>query len=171
MQKRSNEVTMQGKPVTLLGAEIKVGDTAQDFTVTDPQLQPVKFSDFKGKIRIINAIPSIDTSVCSKQLHRFNSEAANLNDDVIIFSVSTDLPFALQRFSQAEGIDAVKVTSDHKALDFGLKYGVAIEELRLLSRAVFVVDKNDQVVYVQYVKEITTEPDYDQALAAVKNIK
>lgn len=170
MQKITNQVTMRGVPVTLLGTHIKVGDKAPDFTVQDSVMKPVKLSDFKGKVRIINSVPSIDTSVCSAQVHRFNTQAAKLKD-VVIFSVSVDLPFALNRYCAAEGIDAVKVTSDHKDLDFGLKYGVVIEQLRLLTRAVFVVDKNDNIVYVQYVKETSEEPDYDKVLAVINTLK
>lgn len=170
MQKITNQVTMRGVPVTLLGTHIKVGDKAPDFTVQDSAMKPVKLSDFKGKVRIINSVPSIDTSVCSAQVHRFNTQAAKLKD-VVIFSVSVDLPFALNRYCAAEGIDAVKVTSDHKDLDFGLKYGVVIEQLRLLTRAVFVVDKNDNIVYAQYVKETSEEPDYDKVLAVINTLK
>lgn len=170
MRKITNQVTMRGVPVTLLGTHIKVGDKAPDFTVQDSAMKPVKLSDFKGKVRIINSVPSIDTSVCSAQVHRFNTQAAKLKD-VVIFSVSVDLPFALNRYCAAEGIDAVKVTSDHKDLDFGLKYGVVIEQLRLLTRAVFVVDKNDNIVYVQYVKETSEEPDYDKVLAVINTLK
>ncbi|MWN89291.1 thiol peroxidase [Gilliamella sp. Pra-s65] len=167
MQKRANEVTMRGNPITLLGPKINVGDLAPDFTVQDLEMKPIKLSDFSGKVRIINSVPSIDTSVCSAQVHHFNVEAAKLKDTVI-FSISVDLPFALNRYCAAEGIDAVKVTSDHKELNFGLKYGVVIEQLRLLTRAVFVIDKNDKIVYVEYVKETSLEPDYDKALAAAK---
>lgn len=170
MQKITNQVTMRGVPVTLLGTHIKVGDKAPDFTVQDSAMKPVKLSDFKGKVRIVNSVPSIDTSVCSAQVHRFNTQAAKLKD-VVIFSISVDLPFALNRYCAAEGIDAVKVTSDHKDLDFGLKYGVVIEQLRLLTRAVFVVDKNDNIVYVQYVKETSEEPDYDKVLAVINTLK
>lgn len=170
MQKRTNEVTMQGNPVTLLGNKVKIGEQATDFTVADKNMKPVKLSDFKGKVKIINAVPSIDTSVCDAQVHHFNAEAAKLNN-VVILSVSVDLPFALNRYCAAEGINAVHVTSDYKDLDFGLKYGVVIEELRLLSRAVFVIDQHDKIVYVEYVKEIATEPDYQKALAAANTCK
>lgn len=170
MLKRSNEVTMKGNAVTLLGNKLNVGDVAPDFTVITKDNLPLKLSDFKGKIKIINAVPSIDTSVCSMQVHHFNNEAAKLND-IVILSISVDLPFALSRYCAANGIDAVKVTSDHKDLDFGLKYGVVIEELRLLSRAVFVLDGNDKVCYVEYVKEISHEPDYQKAIEAAKVIK
>lgn len=169
MQKRVNEVTMRGVPVTLLGPKIKVGDIASDFVVQDATMKPVKLSDFNGKVRIINSVPSIDTSVCSAQVHRFNVEATKLKDTVI-FSVSVDLPFALGRYCAAEGIDAVKVTSDHKDLDFGLKYGVVIEDKRLLARAVFVIDKNNKIAYVEYVKETSDEPNYDKALSVVKTL-
>ena len=169
MQKRVNQVTMKGHPITLLGPEIKVGDKAPDFVVENNKMQPVKLSDFKGKVRIINSVPSIDTSVCSAQVHRFNVEATKLKN-TIIFSVSVDLPFALNRYCSADGIDEVKVTSDHKNFDFGLKYGVVIEEMRLLARAVFVIDKNDKIAYVEYVKEISNEPDYDKILKVVKTI-
>jgi thioredoxin-dependent peroxiredoxin len=167
MQKRVNEVTMRGAPITLLGPKINVGDIAPDFIVQDLAMKPIKLSDFKSKIRIINSVPSIDTSVCSAQVHHFNAETAKLKDTVI-FSISVDLPFALNRYCAAEGIDVVKVTSDHKDLDFGLKYGTVIEELRLLSRAVFVINKNDKIAYVEYVKETSSEPNYDKALAAAK---
>ena len=170
MQKRTNEVTMKGQPVTLLGPRLKVGDKAPDFLVTGSDRAPIKLSDFKGKVKIINAVPSVDTPVCNAQVHHFNVEAGKLKDTVIL-SVSVDLPFALARYCAADGIDAVKVTSDHKDLDFGLKYGVVIEELRLLSRAVFVVDKNDVITYVEYVTEVSHEPNYDAALAAAKAIK
>lgn len=169
MQKRVNEVTMRGTPVTLLGPKIQVGDTARDFIVQDATMKPVKLSDYKGKVRIINSVPSIDTSVCSAQVHHFNVEAAKLKDTVI-FSVSVDLPFALSRYCAAEGIDAVKVTSDHKDLDFGLKYGVVIEEKRLLTRAVFVIDRNDKIIYAEYVKEISDEPNYDKILTVIKTL-
>lgn len=167
MQKRVNEVTMRGNPITLLGSKINVGDMAPDFTVQDLEMKPIKLSDFNGKVRIINSVPSIDTSVCSAQVHHFNVDATKLKD-TIIFSISVDLPFALNRYCAAEGIDEVKVTSDHKDLDFGLKYGVVIEQLRLLARAVFVIDKNGKIAYVEYVKETSSEPDYDKALAAAK---
>ncbi|OCG01375.1 thiol peroxidase [Gilliamella sp. wkB112] len=169
MQKRVNEVTMRGTPVTLLGPKMKVGDLAPDFVVQDASMNEVKLSDFTGKVRIINAVPSIDTSVCSAQVHHFNVAAANLKD-TIIFSISVDLPFALRRYCAAEGIDEVKVTSDHKDLDFGLKYGVVIAEKRLLTRAVFVIDQQGKIAYLEYVKEVSNEPDYDKVLTAVKTL-
>jgi thiol peroxidase len=169
MEKRTGVITFGGNPLTLAGNEIKVGAKAPDFYALNSKLQPVKLSDFDGKVRIISVFPSIDTPVCAAQTRRFNVEAANLGD-VQILTVSCDLPFALGRFCAAEGIDKEITLSDHKELDFGLKYGFAIDELRLLSRGVVVVDKDGVVKHVQYVKEITEEPDYDSAIEAVKKI-
>lgn len=167
MSKRNNVVTMQGNPLTLVGTEIKVGDKAPDFTVLDAGLAPVKLSDAKGKKVIISVAPSIDTSVCAAQTRKFNEEAAKL-PGVEIYCISNDLPFALGRFCSAEGIDAVKVLSDHKDLSFGDQYGYVIEELRLLARGIVVVDETGTVVHVEYVPEATDHPDYDAALAAAK---
>jgi len=169
MEKRTGIITFGGNPLTLAGNEIKVGAQAPDFYALNSKLEPVKLSDFDGKVRIISVFPSIDTSVCAAQTRRFNVEAANLGD-VQILTVSCDLPFALGRFCAAEGIDKEITLSDHKELDFGLKYGFAIDELRLLSRGVVVVDKDGTVKYVEYVKEITEEPDYDSAIKLVKEL-
>ncbi|MDE7149227.1 MAG: thiol peroxidase [Bacteroidales bacterium] len=167
MEERKGVVSMQGNALTLCGPELKVGATAPDFTVLDAALQPVRLSDFKGQIKVISTIPSIDTGVCAMQTRRFNQEAAEL-EGVAILTVSCDLPFALGRFCGAEGIDKVKTLSDHMATEFGLKYGFLIKELRLLNRGIIVLDRNDKVVYVEYVKENTDLPDFDAALAAVK---
>ena len=167
MEKRTNMVTFQGNPLTLLGPEITVGSAAPDFTVLSTELSPVKLSDTDGKIRIISVVPSIDTPVCDMQTRRFNEEAAKLGG-VTVLSISVDLPFALAKYCAANGIEIVKTLSDHKDLDFGLKYGFVIEELRLLSRGIVVIDKRGIVRYVQYVKEITDQPDYDKALEAAK---
>ena len=169
MEKRTGVITFGGNPLTLAGNEIKVGAKAPDFYALNSKLQPVKLSDFDGKVRIISVFPSIDTPVCAAQTRRFNVEAANLGD-VQILTVSCDLPFALGRFCAAEGIDKEITLSDHKELDFGLKYGFVIDELRLLARGVVVVDKDGVVKHVEYVKEITEEPDYDSAIEAVKKI-
>lgn len=169
MKKNTGVITFAGNPLTLLGEMIKPGDKAPDFTVSANDLKPVKLSDYKGKIRIISSVPSVDTGVCAAQTRRFNVEAAKL-EDVVILTVSADLPFALGRFCAAEGIDKVITLSDHKSTDFGLKYGFLIEELRLLARGIVVIDKDDTVRYVEYVKEVTTHPDYDKALKAVKSI-
>lgn len=165
---RKNAVTFLGNGVTLLGNEIKVGDVAPDFTALDVELNPVKLSDAKGKTVILSVAPSLDTSICAAQTRRFNEEAAKL-DNTVVYAISVDLPFALGRFCSTEGIDNVKTLSDHKELDFGVKYGFAIEELRLLARGIVVVGADGVVKYVQYVPEITTHPNYEAALKAAKN--
>ena len=170
MQKIKDKVTFKGNPVTLLGTPIAEGDQAPDFTVLDNGLNPTKLSDYDGKVRILSVFLSIDTGPCSNQTRKFNQEAANLGDDVVVLSISNDLPFALARFCGAEGIDQVVTLSDHKDVDFGTKYGFLVEEMRLLARGVVVVDKDNTVRYVQYVPEISEEPDYDAALKAAKKL-
>lgn len=169
MTRNEGVTTFAGKPLTLLGQMVKTGDKAKDFTVLANDLSPVKLSDFDGKVRILSLAPSIDTGVCAAQTRRFNLEASKLKD-VVILSVSMDLPFALRRFCGAEGIDAVKTLSDHKNADFGTQYGFLIEELRLLNRGIVVIDKEGAVKYVEYVKENTNEPDYDKALKVAKSL-
>ncbi|MCR6095523.1 thiol peroxidase [Salipaludibacillus agaradhaerens] len=164
------EVTFKEKPVTLVGDDISVGDKAPDFTVLATDLSEITLSDSKGKIRLISVVPSIDTGVCDQQTRRFNEEAAKL-ENVEILTISVDLPFAQKRWCAAAGIDNVQTLSDHRDLDFGKKYGVAIEELRLLARAIFVVDSSDTVVYVEYVPEVSQHPNYEEAINAVKNAK
>lgn len=168
MDKRKGIVTFKGNPITLLGPEIKVGAKAPDFTVLSTSLEPVKLSDSNGQVRIISVVPSVDTPVCNLQTRHFNQDASQLGG-VLVLSVSVDLPFALAKYCAAEGIENVKTVSDHKDLDFGLKYGFVIEELRLLARGIVVVDKEGIVRYVEYVKEIAEQPDYDKALAAAKS--
>lgn len=168
MEKNKNKVTFMGNPVTLLGKETKVNDKAVDFTVLNNNLEPVKLSDFEGKVKILSLFPSVDTGVCSKQNHTFNEEAANLSEDIVILAISNDLPFALKRFCGAEGIDNLITLSDHRDLDFSSKYGFLIEELRLIARGVIVIDKDNVVKYVEYVPEIGEEPDYDSAINAAK---
>jgi thioredoxin-dependent peroxiredoxin len=170
MHKDQDKVTFKGNPVTLLGNPIKVGDDAPDFQVLDKGLQTQNLSDYAGKVRILSVFPSIDTSVCFQQNRKFNEEAANLSDDIVILAVSNDLPFALNRFCDAEGIDKVVTLSDHKDVDFGTKYGFLIEEMRLLARGVVVIDQSGQVKYVEYVPEIGQEPDYGSALNAAKDL-
>ena len=166
--KRKNAVTLEGNPVTLLGEEVKVGQKAPDFKVLDSELKEVNLSAFKGKIKVIASVPSLDTPICDLQIKRFNDEAAGLSRDVAIIFISMDLPFAQKRFCQAYNIKKVKTFSDHKDSVFGLNYGVLIKELRLLSRAIFIIDKEDKVQYVEYVKEVGSHPDYDGALNALK---
>lgn len=160
-------ITFKGNQVTLLGNEVKVGDQAPDFKVLANDLSEVSLQDSKGSVRLISVVPSIDTGVCDAQTRRFNEEAANLGN-VKVLTVSVDLPFAQKRWCGANGIENVQTLSDHRELSFGEAYGVAIKELRLLARAVFVVDANDKVTYVEYVSEATDHPNYDAAIEAAK---
>lgn len=170
MERNKEKVTFQGNPVTLVGSEIKPGNKAPDFTVLNNELKPVSMSDYDDKIKILSVFPSVDTGVCSKQNHRFNEEASKLSDDIVILAISNDLPFALSRFCGAEGIDKVITLSDHKDLDFSMKYGFLIEELRLLARGVVVIDKDNTVKHVEYVPEIGQEPDYETAIKTANEI-
>ena len=147
------KVTFQGNPLTLEGTQVKVGDTAPDFTVVDNDLNPFKLSDTKGK-RVFLTVPSLDTPVCDTEVRRFNQEAAKLGD-VTIYTISMDLPFAQGRWCGGAEIDKVKTVSDYKDREFGKNYGVYINELGLLSRAVFVIDENNKIVYVEYLNEIS----------------
>ncbi|MEI3599918.1 MULTISPECIES: thiol peroxidase [unclassified Oceanobacillus] len=161
------QITFHNDPVTLLGTEVKVGDEAPDFTVLANDLKEVSLDDYKGKIKLISVVPSIDTGVCSDQTKRFNEEASKL-DNVHVLTISMDLPFAQTRWCAAEGVKNLDTLSDHRDADFGEKYGVLIKELRLLARSIFVVNSNDKVTYVEYVDEVSNHPDYDAALEAVK---
>ncbi len=163
-------VNMRGNPLTLVGEELKVGAKAPDFEVLNNDLQPVKLSSYKGKICIISSVPSLDTPICDIQTRRFNTEAASLSNDVVILTLSVDLPFAQKRWCGAAGVDKVITLSDHRDTSFGNAFGVLIKELRLLARAVFVIDKQGIVRHAQIVGEIATEPDYDAALNAVKQL-
>ena len=171
MPERSNLVTMGSKPVALLGSQLKVGDVAPDFTAVGNDLKPVTLSQFKGKVVVISAVPSLDTPVCDMETRRFNAEAAKLGPDVVILTVSMDLPFAQKRWCGAAGVDRVVTVSDHRDAAFGMSYGVLIKDLRLLARAVFVVDRQGGIRYIQLVKEVGTEPDYAPVLAAVKELQ
>jgi thioredoxin-dependent peroxiredoxin len=167
---RKGIVTLQGNPLTLIGPELNAGSHAPDFIVLDAELKPASLKDFSGKTRIISVTPSLDTPVCDLQLRRFNAEAAKMQGDVVVLNISMDLPFAISRFCTSAGIDAVKALSDHRDASFGTAYGLLIKELRLLARAIFVIDKNDVIRYREIVPEIANQPDYDKALEAVKKI-
>jgi thiol peroxidase len=168
---RYGAVTLKGNPVTLVGAEVKVGQRANDFSVLDNELKEKTLADFKGKIKLIASVPSLDTPVCDTEIKRFNDEASRVSKDLVIIFISMDLPFAQKRFCQEFEINKIKTLSDHKSASFGVNYGVLIKELRLLARAIFLVDKDDNVVYVEYVKEVGMPPNYDAALNAIKKIK
>lgn len=162
-------VTFGGNPVTLIGNEVKVGDQAPQFKVLANDLSEKTLNDFKG-VRLISSVPSLDTGVCDAQTRRFNEEAGDISG-VTVLTVSADLPFAQARWCGASGLDNVITLSDHRDFSFAEAYGVGIKELRLLSRAVFVVDSNDKVTYVEYVGEVTDHPNYEAALAAAKEAK
>lgn len=159
-------VTFQGNPLTLVGKQLKVGDAAPEAELLANDLSPVKLSSFRGKVSVILAVPSLDTPVCDMETRKFNEQAASLGDDVVVLAVSADLPFAQARWCGASGVKGVATLSDHKTTDFGNAYGVLIKELRLLTRAVFVVDKDGSIRYIEIVKEITNEPNYEAALKA-----
>jgi len=163
-------VTMKGNPLVLTGSEVKVGDKAPDFEVVGKDLSPVKFSSFAGRLCIISCVPSLDTSVCDIMTRRFNEEAVKLGDNVVVLAVSMDLPFGQNRWCIAADVKNVFILSDHRTASFGLAYGVLLKDLRLLARAVFVVDKTGIVRYEEIVPEITHEPDYDKALGEVKKL-
>ncbi len=167
---RKEIVTIGGNPLTLEGNEVKEGERAPDFTVLDGTLKEVTLSDFKGKIKLISTVPSLDTPICDAETRRFNEEAAKLPDSVELLTISIDLPFAQSRFCSTAGIDRVKVFSDHRTLSFGLAYGVVLKELRLLARAIFLIDSGDLIRYIQIVPEVKTHPDYEGALNAVKRL-
>lgn len=164
------QVTFKNGPVTLIGNEVKVGDMAPNFNVLANDLSAVTLNDSEGKIRLFSVVPSLDTGVCDQQTRKFNEAAAELGDNVIIYTVSMDLPFAQKRWCGAAGIDQVVTVSDHRDASFGEAYGVHIQELRLLTRAVFVVDEAGKVAYVEYVPEATNHPNYEAAIEAVKNL-
>jgi len=164
-----DNITMGGNPVKLLGDEIKVGVKAPEFKAVKPDMTEFDFSELKGQTKIISVVPSMDTRICEFQTIRFNEEATK-HPDVVVLTISVDLPFAQKRFCVANSIEKAIVVSDHRTLDFGLKYGFAIEGLRLLARGIVVVDADDQVRYVEYVKEVGSHPDYDKVLDFIENM-
>ena len=168
MSQRSN-ITMGGNAVTLLGTEAVVGQKGENFRVVDFDLKPVTLDNFDGKIKIISVVPSIDTGVCSLQTKRFEEEAKKL-DDVAVLTISVDLPFAQKRFAEENGISHLNLLSDYQTHDFGVEYGFEIEGLALLARGIVVLDKENVIRHVEYVQEITTEPDYDKALEVAKSL-
>jgi thiol peroxidase len=170
MEERKGAVTMRGNPLTLIGKEVELGRAAPEAVLLDNDLKPVRISDFRGKVVVVSSVPSLDTPTCDMETRRFNAEAASLGGDVVILTVSTDLPFAQKRWCGAAGVDKVKTLSDHRETAFGLAYGVLIKELRLLARSIFVIDRQGGVRYVQHVKEIAQEPDYGAVIQAVKQL-
>lgn len=171
MNERTGIVSTKGKAVTLVGNEIKVGDTAPDFEVLTNDMEPFRLSSLRGKNCIISSVPSLDTPVCDTETRRVNQEAGWLDPDLAILTISMDLPFAQKRWCGAAGITRVQTLSDHRDTSFGTAFGVFIKELRLLARAVFVVDREGIVRYVQIVEDTSREPDYDALLDAVSKLK
>ena len=169
MLERSGEVTLQGNPLTLVGPRLKAGDKAPDFVVLNTEHAPVSLSSHRGKVCIIASVPSLDTPVCDIEARQFNEEAANLGPDVVIMTISMDLPFAQKRWCGAAGVHKLITLSDHRDASFGSAYGVLIKELRLLARSVIIVDKQNTIRYFELVRELAQEPDYEAALKALKS--
>ncbi|MHC4205402.1 MAG: thiol peroxidase [Planctomycetota bacterium] len=168
MSDSKTTVTFQGNPLTLTGDQLTEGQAAPDFEVLGNDLSGVKLSEFQGKVCVICTVPSLDTPVCDTEVRKFNEQATSLGDDVAVLVISMDLPFAQARWCGAAGVKNVQTLSDHNKADFGNAYGVLIKELRLLARAVFVVDKEGVIRYIEIVDELTNEPDYESALKAAK---
>lgn len=167
-KERTGVVTFKGNPMTLVGEEVKPGDRAPEFHVVDTAMQPASLELFRGKVKILSSVPSLDTPVCDMETRRFNEEAARLPEKAVVLTISMDLPFAQKRWCAAAGVEKVKIFSDFQNRSFGCGWGVLIKELKLLARAVFVVDDQDVVRYVEIVPEITREPDYGRALEAAR---
>lgn len=165
---RTGIITFQGNPLTLLGTPVKVGDNAPDFTVLANDLSPRTLNDYNGKVIIISSVPSLDTSVCDTGARFFNQDAAKLGPNVRILTISVDLPFAQARWCGTSGATAIETLSDHKDLSFGMNYGMLIKELRLLTRGIFIIDKNKKVVYTELVNEVTHQVDFNSAIEATK---
>ncbi len=166
---RASAVTLKGTPFTLVGAELKVGDRVPDFDTVGTDFNPISLADTRGSVRVFSVVPSLDTPVCDAQTRRFNQEAAKLTD-VKIYTISMDLPFAQGRWCGASGVENLTMLSDHRNAQFGTNYGTLIKELRLNSRAIFVVDEEDVLRYVEYVREVADYPDYEAALEVVRNL-
>lgn len=164
---RPGAVTLRGQPLTLIGPELKPGDQAPDFDVVDTSLSPVNLAKTGNAVRIFSVVPSLDTPVCDAQTKRFNDEAGKM-PGVEVYTISMDLPFAQKRWCGAFGVDHVKMLSDHRNASFGQAYGTLIKELRIESRAIFVLDKDNVIRYVEYVKEVADFPDYEAALSAAR---
>ena len=162
------QITLKGKPVTLSGTPPGSGEKAPDFKVANASFEPVALSDFKGKVVLISAVPSLDTGVCSLQTKRFNEEAASLPSNVVVLTISEDLPYAQSRFCGVENVARIKVLSDSVWREFGTKYGLLVQDRGTLARSVWIVDAEGTIVYRQLVPEISTQPDYNASLKAVR---
>ncbi|NUN15337.1 MAG: thiol peroxidase [Myxococcales bacterium] len=165
-----DKVTFKGNGITLEGNTLSVGEVAPDFTVTRAPFTPVKNSDYAGKIRFISVTPSVDTGVCDLQMRALNQKMTETVGDMVVWNISVDTPFALKRYCGAAGIERVEALSDYKDHNFGLAFGIYMKELGLLARSVWILDQDGVVRYKQVVPEMTTEPDYDAALSALRSI-
>ncbi|MEJ2689916.1 MAG: thiol peroxidase [Deltaproteobacteria bacterium] len=170
MKEREGLVTMKGNGIVLMGEDVQPGQKAPDFTCVDNDLNPKTLADYAGRTIILSSVPSLDTPVCDMETRRFNKEAEILAESVVILTISVDLPFAQKRWCGAAGVDRVITLSDHRDTSFGIAYGVLIKDLRLLARAVFIVDAKGIVRYKQLVPEIAQEPDYEDVLRVLKDI-
>jgi thiol peroxidase len=166
---RPAAATFKGRPMTLVGPELRTGDKAPEFEAVDRTLQPVDLKQTSGAVRIFSVVPSLDTPVCDMQTKRFNEEASQL-PNVKMYTISMDLPFAQARWCSAFGVDNITMLSDHKSASFGENYGTLIKDWRIESRAIFVVDENDTIRHVEYVKEVADHPDYDAALKVAREL-
>ncbi|MCL4125345.1 UNVERIFIED_CONTAM: hypothetical protein GTU68_041338 [Idotea baltica] len=166
----NQNITFKGNSINISGESLKLDQKAPDFTLSNSSLEAVKLSNYNDKVLVLSVMPSIDTAVCATQTKKFNQEASNLSDQVKILTVSLDLPFALGRFCGAEGIKNVETLSDYKDKNFAENYACFISDLGILTRAVFVLDKDKNIKHIEYVSEVTDEPDYDKALEVVKNL-
>lgn len=167
---RKGVIKFHDEDVTVVGSDLKPGDQAPEFTAVGGDWLPVKaLESTRGKVRVIGSLPSLSTSVCDRETRRFNQEASGLGDDVVIIMVSMDLPFTLKSWCGSAGVDRVLTLSDHLSGEFGEKYGVLLKEHRILRRAIFVVDRNDKIVYADYMPAIGAEPRYEEVLAAARD--
>ena len=169
LEERKNSVTLQGKPGTLIGPEIKVGQRAPDFNLLDSQMNEVTLAKSKGKIRLLSVIHSVETPICNEQTGIFEKEAGK-HPKVVVYSISMDLPFTQQRYAKEHNVHNSKILSDHREGSFVISYGLLIKDVRLLARAVFIIDPDDLVRYVEYVKEVGDSPNYPKAIAALKTV-
>ena len=170
MEEQAGLISMKGNPLTLVGKQPQIGEQAPDFELLDNELSKVTLTSFRGKICVLISVPSLDTPVCDIETRRFNEEAVNLGSDVSVIAISMDLPFAQKRWCGAAGVEKVITLSDHFDGAYGNSYGIMIKELRLLARAIFVVDREGMIQYTQLVKEVADEPDYEDVIEAVKKL-
>jgi thioredoxin-dependent peroxiredoxin len=166
---RTDAVKMKGKPVTLIGPEIKVGQKAPDFKLIDSQMKEVTLAQSKGKVRLLSVVHSLETPVCDEQTKKFEGEAGKYSN-VVVYAVSMDLPFTQARYAKERNVRNLKFLSDHRDASFGMAYGLLIKDMRLLARAIFIIDTADLVRYVEYVRDVSYAPDYDRAIAALKSV-